>query len=88
MRMATEDIESQIHQVFYNLSAVVKASGGSLADTVKLNIYLTDLQYLLSVNEIMAKYFQQPYPARAAIGVAELSKGVQVEMDAILVIDN
>ena len=88
MEIIEGGMQSQIHQVFDNLSAVAKVSGGSLADAVKLNIYLTDLQHFPLVNEVMAKYFQQPYPARAAVGVAELPKGAQVEMDAILVIDN
>ncbi len=80
-------IEAEITRVFDNLQAVANASGGSLADVVKLNIYLTDLGNFPTVNEIMAQYFQQPYPARAAIGVAALPKAVGVEMDAVLVID-
>ena len=80
-------IEAEIKRVFDNLTAVAEASGGSLADVVKLNIFLTDLTNFPTVNEIMATYFQQPYPARAAIGVASLPKGVGVEMDAVLVID-
>ena len=80
-------IEAEITRVFDNLKAVAAASGGSLADVVKLNIFLTDLSNFPIVNEIMAQYFQQPYPARAAIGVAALPKGVGVEMDAVLVID-
>lgn len=78
------DFATQTRQVFDNLAAVAKAAGGSLQDVVKLNIFLTDLSYFGTVNEIMAEYFQQPYPARAAIGVASLPKGVPVEMDAIL----
>ena len=81
------DISAQIDQVFKNLSAVCEASGGDLSNIVKLNIFLTDLGNFPTVNEIMAQYFQQPYPARAAIGVAALPKGVGVEMDAVLVID-
>ena len=80
-------IEAEITRVFDNLQAVAEASGGSLGDIVKLNIFLTDLGNFPTVNEIMATYFQQPYPARAAIGVAALPKGVGVEMDAVLVID-
>jgi reactive intermediate/imine deaminase len=79
-----EGIEAQIKRVFDNLSAVAEASGGSLNDVVKLNIFLTDLGHFAKVNEIMATYFQAPYPARAAIGVAALPRGSQVEMDAIM----
>jgi reactive intermediate/imine deaminase len=74
----------QIRRVFDNLTAVARAAGGSLADVVKLNIYLTDLGQFPVVNEIMAQYFEAPYPARAVIGVAELPKGAGVEMDAVL----
>lgn len=79
-----DGIEAQIKRVFDNLSAVAEASGGSLNDVVKLNIFLTDLGHFAKVNEIMATYFQAPYPARAAIGVAALPRGSQVEMDAIM----
>lgn len=79
-----EGIEAQIVRVFDNLQAVANAAGGSLADTVKLNVFLTDLGNFAKVNEIMAKYFTEPYPARAAIGVAALPRGAAVEMDAIL----
>ena len=79
-------VEAQIRQVFTNLSAVAKAANGSLDDIVKLTIYLTDLNHFALVNQIMAEYFQEPYPARAAIGVAALPKGAAVEMDAILVL--
>ena len=79
-----EGIEAQIVRVFDNLQAVAKAAGGSLADTVKLNVFLTDLGNFAKVNEIMARYFTEPYPARAAIGVAALPRGAAVEMDAIL----
>ena len=81
-----EGIENQIQRVFQNLKAVAEAAGGSLADAVKLNIYLTDLAHFANVNEIMATYFVQPYPARAAVGVASLPRGAQVEADAILVL--
>lgn len=87
MEVVEGGIEAEIKRVFDNLQAVASASGGSLADVVKLNIFLTDLTHFPTVNEIMATYFQQPYPARAAIGVASLPKGVGVEMDAVLVID-
>jgi reactive intermediate/imine deaminase len=87
MEVVSGGIEAEITRVFDNLRAVATASGGSLADVVKLNIFLTDLSNFPTVNEIMAQYFQQPYPARAAIGVAALPKGVGVEMDAVLVID-
>ncbi len=87
MEVVAGGIEAEITRVFDNLQAVAQASGGSLADVVKLNIFLTDLANFPTVNEIMAQYFQQPYPARAAIGVAALPKGVGVEMDAVLVID-
>ena len=84
MTLIEGDIGAQIEQVFDNLSAVSSAAGGSLADVVKLNVFLTDLTHFPVVNEVMARYFSEPYPARAAIGVAELPKGAQVEMDAIL----
>lgn len=87
MVMMNAHIEDEIHQVFSNLQAVAKASGGALKDVVKLNIYLTDLGHFAKVNEIMAQYFQQPYPARAAVGVAALPKGARVEADAVLVIE-
>jgi reactive intermediate/imine deaminase len=80
-----EGIEAQIHQMFVNLAAVAAASGGSLADAVKLTIYLTDLAHFAKVNEIMAKYVPEPFPARAAVGVAALPRGALVEADAILV---
>ena len=81
-----EGIEAQIHQVFKNLSAVGEAAGGSLADIVKLNVFLTDLGNFARVNEIMGQYFQQPYPARAAVGVASLPRGALVEADGVLVL--
>ena len=87
MQMIEGDISEQINQVFKNLTAVCEKSGGSLDDIVKLNIFLTDLSHFPIVNEIMAKYFNQPYPARAAVGVNELPKNAQVEMDAIMAID-
>ena len=80
------DIAAQIKQVFENLKAVATAAGGSLQDVVKLNVYLTDLAHFPTVNEIMATFFSQPYPARAAVGVAQLPKGASVEMDAVMVL--
>jgi len=87
MEVVAGGIEAEITRVFDNLQAVAGAAGGSLADVVKLNIFLVDLGNFPIVNEIMAQYFDQPYPARAAIGVAALPKGVGVEMDAVMVID-
>jgi len=84
MEMVEGDIKSQIHRVFQNLLAVANAAGGDLSDVVKLNIFLTDLSNFPHVNEVMAEYFQQPYPARAAIGVAALPKDADVEMDAVM----
>lgn len=81
-----EGIEQQIHRVFKNLQAVALASGGTLADVVKLNVFLTDLGHFAKVNEIMAQYFQEPYPARAAVGVASLPRGALVEADAVMVV--
>jgi len=86
MTLVNGDMASQIRQVFDNLRAVAQAAGGDLADIVKLNVFLTDLTHFTLVNEIMADYFQPPYPARAAVGVAALPKGAAVEMDAILVL--
>ena len=86
MELAEGDIDAQIRQVFDNLAAVAEAAGGRLGDIVKLTVYLTDLGHFPRVNEIMAQYFQEPYPARAAVGVAALPKAAAVEMDAILVV--
>lgn len=82
-----EGFEAQTVQVFENLKAVAEAAGGTFQNIVKLNIYLTDLGNFATVNEVMSRYFQQPYPARAAIGIATLPKGAQVEMDAVMVLD-
>ena len=82
-----EGIEAQIRRVFDNLKAVCEAAGGSLADIAKLNIFLTDLSNFQLVNQIMGEYFAQPYPARAALGVASLPKNALVEMDGIVVIN-
>jgi reactive intermediate/imine deaminase len=79
-----EGIEAQVHRVFQNLRAVADAAGSSLNDVVKLNIYLTDLAHFAKVNEIMATYFHQPYPARAAVGVASLPRNALVEADGVL----
>ncbi len=84
--MVAGDIRAQIARVFDNLAAVAKAAGGSLQDVVKLNVFLVDLKNFPQVNEVMAQYFKEPYPARAAIGVAALPRGAQVEMDAVLVL--
>lgn len=82
-----DGFEAQTVQVFDNLKAVAEAAGGTLGDAVKLTIYLTDLANFATVNQVMARYFEQPYPARAAVGVKELPKGAVVEADAILVLD-
>lgn len=88
MELISDDIADQIQQVFKNLTAVCEASGGSLADIAKLNIFMTDLSHFPTVNEIMAQHFNEPYPARAAIGVASLPKAAQVEMDAIMTLSD
>ena len=87
MELVDGDMRAQIERVFNNLSAVCEAAGGSLRNIVKLNIFLTDLGHFALVNEVMAEFLEQPYPARAAIGVAALPKGAGVEMDAVMVID-
>ena len=87
MTLVTGGIEEQIHQMFRNLAAVAQAAGGSLANAVKVTIYMTDFGQFAKVNEIMAQYFQQPYPARATVGVAALPKGAAVEADAVLFLD-
>lgn len=79
-----DDIKSQLNQMFLNLQAVSEAAGGSLRDVVKLNIYLTDLANFALVNDVMAEYFLQPYPARAAVGVSQLPRGALVEADGIM----
>jgi reactive intermediate/imine deaminase len=86
MELVEGDIRAQIRRVFDNLKAVAEASGGSLANAVRLTVYLTDLAHFPVVNEIMAEYCKEPYPARAAIGVAQLPRGAQVEVDGILVL--
>jgi reactive intermediate/imine deaminase len=87
MQLVEGDMGVQIRRVFDNLAAVAEAAGGSLADVAKLNVFLPDLGHFALVNEIMAEYFKEPYPARAAVGVAALPKGAQVEMDAVLELD-
>jgi len=84
MQLVGGGIEAQIRRVFENLKAVAEAAGGSLAQAVKMNVYLTDLQHFAKVNEIMALYCPQPYPARAAVGVAQLPRGAEVEIECIL----
>ena len=84
MELVDGDMERQIRQVFDNLQAVAEAADGSLTEVAKLNVFLTDLSHFPMVNQVMAEYFAEPYPARAAIGVAALPKGAQVEMDAIM----
>ena len=84
MELVAGDVGAQIRQVFENLRAVAQAAGGTLQDAVKLNVYLTDLKNFPVVNEVMGQYLQQPYPARAAVGVAALPRGAQVEIDGVL----
>ncbi|WP_100657654.1 RidA family protein [Alteromonas flava] len=84
MAMVSEDFAEQAHQVFKNLSAVCEAAGGTLQDMAKVNIFLTDLSNFATVNEIMSQYFSKPYPARAAIGVAQLPKDAQIEIDGVM----
>lgn len=86
MELVKNDMRAEIVRVFDNLSAVAAAAGGSLAHIVKLNVFLTDLAHFPLVNDVMGRYFQEPYPARAVVGVAALPRGAQVEMDAIIVL--
>lgn len=88
MELVAGDMEAQIRRVVENLRAVAQAANGGLADIVKLNVFLTDLGHFPLVNQVMSEYFDEPYPARAAIGVAALPKGAGVEMDAIMVLDD
>lgn len=88
MELKTGEISERIHQVFKNLSAVCEAAGGSLQDIAKLNIFLTDMSHFATVNEIMAEYFQQPYPARAAVAVKQLPKDTDVEMDGVMALSS
>ena len=84
MQLVTGDIEAEIRRVFENLKAVAEAAGGSLANAVKMTVFLTDLAHFAKVNEIMASYCSQPYPARAAVGVAQLPRGARVEIEGVL----
>lgn len=84
MQLVSGDIEAEIHQVFKNLAAVAEAAGGTLAHAVKVNVFLTDLGHFAKVNEIMASYCTQPFPARAAVGVAQLPRGARVEVECVL----
>ena len=86
MEVVDASFEAAAHRVFQNLAAVAEAAGGSLDDAVKVNISLTDLANFATVNEVMAQYFREPYPARAAVGVASLPKGVPIEVEAVLVV--
>ena len=85
MEIVSDDMEAQVTRVFENLRAVCQAAGGDLSDIVKLNIFMTDLAHFALVNEVMARYFVQPYPARAAVQVSALPRGARVEMDAVMV---
>jgi reactive intermediate/imine deaminase len=84
MQLVSGDIEAEIRRVFNNLKAIAEAAGGSLANAVKLTVFLTDLAHFAKVNEIMATFFAQPYPARAAVGVSQLPRGARVEIECIL----
>jgi reactive intermediate/imine deaminase len=88
MTLVEGGIDAQIRRVFDNLKAVAEAAGGGFADVVKLNVFLIDLSHFPVVNEIMAEYFAEPYPARAAIGVAALPRGAGVEMDAVMILEH
>lgn len=84
MQLVTGDIEAETRRVFENLKAVAEAAGGSLSNAVKVNVFLTDLSHFAKVNDIMATYFHEPYPARAAVGVAQLPRGARVEIECVL----
>lgn len=84
LQLVSGDIDAEIRRVFDNLSAIAEAAGGSLAQVVKLSVFLTDLAHFVSVNEIMVGYFREPFPARAAIGVAQLPRGARVEIECVL----
>lgn len=86
MEMVSDDFAEQAVQVFENLKAVCKAADGDTSDLVKINIFLLDLSHFATVNEIMARYFKQPYPARAAVGVSQLPRGAQIEIDGVMVL--
>ncbi|KTC86038.1 MULTISPECIES: RidA family protein [Legionella] len=87
MQLCSDEIRMQINQVFDNLAAVCEAAGGSLADLVRITVYLTDLNHFPLINEAMTRYFTEPYPARAAIGVSALPRGAQIEIDGIMVLE-
>lgn len=87
MELVAGDIRAQVERVFRNLQAVAAAAGGTLADVVRLTVYLTDLSHFALVNEVMTSFFKEPFPARAAIGVASLPKGAAVEVDAVMVLN-
>ncbi|MDF3054611.1 MAG: putative translation initiation inhibitor, yjgF family [Gammaproteobacteria bacterium] len=86
MEVVSEDIEDQIHQVFKNLAAVIEASGGNFSNVVKMNVYLVDLSHFPILNKIMAEYVSEPYPARAAVEVSALPRGVKVEIEAVVIL--
>ncbi len=86
-QLVSGDIEAEIRRVFENLKAIVQAAGGSFASVAKVTVFLTDLAHFGKVNEIMATYFERPYPARAAVGVAQLPRGARVEVECIMVLD-
>lgn len=86
-QLVSGDIEAEIRRVFDNLAAIAKAAGGSLRHAVRVTVYLTDLVHFAKVNEVMAQYFPEPWPARAAVGVAQLPRGARVEIDCILHLD-
>lgn len=86
MELVGDDVEAQLRRVFDNLAAVAEASGGSLADLVKLNVYLTDLDHFALLNQVMSRYFEPPFPARAVVGVADLFKGAAVAIDGVMVL--
>ncbi|MBJ7551192.1 RidA family protein [Marinomonas ostreistagni] len=88
MEIVSEDVAEQTTQVFKNLQAVCEAAGGALKDIVKLNIYMTDLGNFATVNEVMTQFFEQPYPARAALGVRALPKDVAVEIEGVMVLED
>jgi reactive intermediate/imine deaminase len=85
-QLVSGDIEAEIRRAFDNLKAIAQAAGGTLADVVKLSVFLTDLGHFAKVNEIMATYFREPYPARAALGVASLPRGARVEVECVLML--
>ena len=87
MQLVSGEIRDEIHRVFKNLKAVAQAAGGDMKDFVKINVFLTDLSFFPDVNAVMAEYFVEPYPARAAVGVKELPRGCRVEIEGVMVLD-